>query len=126
MIKSFINLQVGKNVSVLPSKDIVNRNYNFINLNSYQKFTSTAQLHNLHSAMRSPQLLGLLALLATPLLASMADTLVREEWEVGRGRLGTAACGYLCLGLEGAARKTVQSRGGRLQNENLDGQQRED
>ena len=41
-------------------------------------------------------------------------------------RLGTAACGCLCLGLEAAARKTVRSRGGRLQNENLDGQQRKD
>ena len=83
-------------------------------------------MYNLHSTMRTPHLLALLPLLATPLLASMADTLVREEWEVGMGRLGTAACGYLCLGLEAAARKTVRSGGGRLQNENLDGQQRED
>ena len=34
--------------------------------------------------MRTPHLLGLLPLLAAPLVAaSMADTLVREEWEVG-------------------------------------------
>ena len=38
--------------------------------------------------MRTPHLLGLLPLLATPLVAaSMADTLVREEWEVGRPSL---------------------------------------
>ena len=80
--------------------------------------------------MRTPHLLGLLPLLATPLVAaSMADTLVREEWEVGNLhclRAGHSSQSYLCLGLETAAWETVRSGGGSLQNEDLDGQQRED
>ena len=44
--------------------------------------------------MRTPHLLGLLPLLAAPLVAaSMADTLVREEWEVGRAPF--IACGLV-------------------------------
>ena len=80
--------------------------------------------------MRTPHLLGLLPLLAAPLVAaSMADTLVREEWEVGTLhylRTGHSSQYYLCLGLETAAWETVRSGGGSLQNEDLDGQQRED
>ena len=81
--------------------------------------------------MRTPYLLGLLPLLAAPLVAaSMADTLVREEWEVGRPSLpadwSQLAILSVCLGLETAAWETVRSGGGSLQNEDLDGQQRED
>ena len=77
--------------------------------------------------MRTPHLLGLLPLLAAPLVAaSMADTLVREEWEVGNLHCLRTGQSYLCLGLETAAWETVRSGGGSLQNEDLDGQQRED
>ena len=48
--------------------------------------------------MRTPHLLGLLPLLAAPLVAaSTADTLVREEWEVGNLHYLIIACNLICV-----------------------------